>query len=258
MQADIEESHQRQAGENGHRHQARDDQPGAQPQEQQHHHAHQHDRLEQVVQELVDAHLDPLGLVGQDLEGQADRQCLFQAGNQRGDLLAQVENVAAFAHGHGYRQPLMAAGVVAGGGRIGIAMANLEQRPQRYQGAVGERDQRVADVIEAGEVARGLDHQALVVAANRPAGQHDIAGGQQPRQPLRRDAKLGQACLTVLQKDALLGIAVQRDLGHVVEQQQPVVHVVGHLLELRLLKALAGQRQHDTEDIAELVIDDRR
>ena len=72
-----------------------------------------------------------------------------------------------------------------------------------------------------------------------------------------RDAEFGETGGVVLDEDPFFLSAVDLDLRDLLDAKQFVAHLVGDLLRLGVGVALGRHREHDAEDVAELVVDER-
>jgi hypothetical protein len=87
------------------------------------------------------------------------------------------------------------------------------------------------------------------------SGQDDVLVLEGCDQRQRRQTEFGEARIRRLQEDALVLHAVQLDPVDARQRIELFTDVPGHPPHLRRAEAIAGQRQRDNRDVAEIVVD---
>ena len=98
VDADVENRHNENCRDHRTRYQARHDEPGSHAEEDEHHDGDDHDRLQQVADEVAHLVEDGVGLELDHVELDADRVYGLGARNDLAYLVAQIEDIAAFPH----------------------------------------------------------------------------------------------------------------------------------------------------------------
>ena len=250
--------HQEQRREDRDRHEARDHEPRPQPHEQQQHADDDADRLDQAAEEGPQPRADDLRLEPHDVELDADRIPGPEPRNLAPDAGAEGDDVAPGAHRDRERERRGSRGVDQLGGRLGVPARDRREVLEGDEcGTPRQGDDRTPEVVDRLEAAGRLQRDSLHRGANFPPGNQDVDALEDRTELERREARLGQPLVLVVDEDPLVLRAVDVDLGDVIEPQQVVAHRVGNLLEIGVRVAVSGQRDDDPEDVAQLVVDER-
>jgi len=118
-------------------------------------------------------------------------------------------------------------------------------------------DQHVADRLDRGELAGGLDAQVLVADQHLARIRHHVLRLQDLGDGVYRDAQLAEAGAGHLHIDDLFLLAADGYLAHPGHQHQLALDLVGKVPQVAPGIALAGEGRVDAVDVAE-VVDDHR
>ena len=123
--------------------------------------------------------------------------------------------------------------------------------PERL--AVGE-DGRLLDRRDALHGAADAQRHALCVGLEFAGGRERVLLGERVEHGLYGHAERGELGVAELDVDSLALVAQEVDLGHVGQPLQPLAKGLGDLLQLRVARAVAGDRIKHRVDVAELVV----
>ena len=112
-------------------------------------------------------------------------------------------------------------------------------------------------VVGHQQVARRLQGQPFRADVDRPPGNDDVGRSEDPHQFGGGEPQFGQARVPVLDEDPLLLGSADLDLGHVVEAQELVAHLVGQVLELGVVETISRNAYDRPEHVTELVVHQR-
>ena len=193
------------------------------------------------------------GVVQHVADGQAGLQLLELAGQTFAELDAVHSRHDRDADDDGL--PVVVVGQLAR--RIAIAASNSHHlRDRNDLLAAGNAQHDVLDVLDALEVARGIDDQFLLFDVVGAAGQDHVLTAQGGGDVGHIDAELGELGVGVLEKDLLLLDAVELDLANAVQLIEPVADIAGDEPHLGHGKAVAPQGDGGDGGQPELVVDE--
>ncbi len=191
VETNVEESHDHQRHDNGHRNERSDDQAGAQAEENQHDRDHDGHGLQQIADEGIYFLRDVAGLEINDVEIYADRVDRLQSLLQFPDRLAEVDDVAAFAQADGQHQRRLAVEFDAGSGRIDIAAFDFGHVPKVEEILFARQfDDRFPELLYRLKVSARFQHNLFVIGKDLAAGVNDVARVENGFELRRRYAEL--------------------------------------------------------------------
>jgi hypothetical protein len=214
------------------------------------------DRLPERRHEVVDGEIDRDRLVGHQRRLDADRQLCPDRCHGRLDIAAELQDVAALAHGDREADRRLAVDAEHGLRRVDIAAADL--------GDVAQADDPVAgDEVDREQVGLGLERagdpqeQPLVAGLHHAGGADDVLRLQRRGQLREVQLEPGQALGREFQEDLLVLGAEELDLGNVRDLQEPRADVLDRVTQLALGEAVRGEPVDDAERVAEIVVEER-
>jgi len=256
VQADAEVVH---AGERHGQHQRNGQshhQAGAQAEGEETHQQHDHQRLDQHLDELAYPGLDCRRLVGDLAQLHARRQVARQAFELVFKCLAEYQNVAAILHRHRQANGVLAHEAHARSGRVVEATVHVGH-VANAEGAVADPDGELADVVNAVEVTAHPQLQAFTGGLEKARGTDRVLLAQGLLHGLQWYAQGSQLEVGQLDPDLFVLQADQLDLAHVPDPLQLDLDAVGIVLEHRIVEAGASQRVDIAEGGTELVVEER-
>jgi len=197
-------------------------------------------------------------LEGENVERDAHRIARLQLGDGGHQVGAQLDDVAAFAHRDREHEGALAVGPHYGARRLHVAPAHVRNVAEVHRlTGLRQGDDRAPDIVDGGEVARGLEGDAFDPGFDHPTGDDDVARLENALELCCRESEAGQPRVVEVDEDALLLHPVKVDLGDILDLENGIAHLVAGRLELGVGEPVCGQRDHRAEHVAEFVVHDR-
>ena len=232
----------------------RDDEPGAHAEAEKAHQQHDDDGLAERLGEAADGLFDDPRLIGDKMHADADRQRRLDLAHLGFQRRAEVEQVAALAHGDGEADGGLAVIAEQHFGRIDIAATNVGDIGQPEEAVVDAQIDRLEAFFRHELAADAQQH--LLSAGLNDAGRNDgILRLQGPEQRLQIDAEAGELAGGDDEIDRLVLGADQLGLADVLDLQHGVADAFGIVAQLPHGEAVGREGVDVAEDVAELVVE---
>ncbi len=256
MQADVEVVH----GGEGHgqhqRNRQRHHQAGAHTEGEEAHQQHDHERLDQHLDELTDAGLHRRRLVGDLAQLHAGRQFLLQASELLLQCLAEHQDVAAALHRYGEAKGRLAHEAHPRCRRVVETAVHFGHITDAER-APSDADWKIANLLDRLEATGDPQLHPVADGLDETGGADRILGLQRLTHGFQRNAEGGQLDVGKLDPDLLVLQTDQLDLADVLHPLQLQLNAVGVVLEDRVVETFTGQRVDVAEGSAELVVEER-
>ncbi len=221
------------------------------------HGEHDHDGLDEHLDELVHGRRHGAGLVLHIHEAHAGRQGLLDAARGRVQCFAQADDVAALGHRHAERDDFPALVAHLDGGRVDVATADLGDIAQPQLCAGGAPDRHRAQFLDGAELSGHADLHLVLRGLDGARALDGVLLAELVQDLVHVQAELGEALLRDLDVDLLVLDAELLDLGHVLHAQQLLADVVCEGLELGRAEAFRFDGIDHAVDVAEFVVEER-
>ena len=213
---------------------------------------HDHHRLDQRTDEVVDRFVHHMRLVGDLVQLDPNRQAGLDLVHQPVKLFTKADDVAALAHPYDQAHRRLAVEADQRGRRIGIAGDHIGHVRQRKE-HIAHPQRGIGQRLGRGELA-GHPHQNLLgPGLDRARGRDGVFAGQRRQNRLAVKAKRGELAAGELQMHHLIAGADQVHLARIRQLQHGGAHVLHPVLHLARGKAVIGEGIDVAIDIAEIV-----
>ena len=235
----------------------RDDESGAHAETDEADDENDHHRLEQRMGELVDGVLDDAGLVGDEVDADADRQLggdLVQLASQR---LAEVQHIGARLHADGEADGGLAIVAEQRGRRVDVAALDVDHVAEAEEAVVDAQIERF-EAFLAGELAADPHADAFRAGLDDAGGRDGVLRLHRLQHRRHVQAEIGDPARVEFEVDRLVLRADEVDLADI----RHGVHDVGAggldiVAQLPIRQAVGGERINVAIHVAELVVVER-
>ena len=255
LQADAHQLHRHEDDDEDERDRQGDDEPGAEAEADEAHREHDHDRFDERLGELADGLAHDLGLIGHEVELDADRKALHQAFGRMVQALAEGEVVAAVAHVDADADGRLAVDAEHLGGRVAVAALDRGDVGELVEVSV-DPEVQVSDVLRRHERAGDVDQHVLMRRVDHAGGNHGVLLGDRREHPLEAQVEVGELLRREAQVHLLILVAEDLDLADVRRAQELGSRGLGEVARLARREAVVGDAVDDAEDVAELVVEE--
>ena len=255
LQADVHALHAEEDDGEHERYRQGNDQPGPEPEAQKAHDEDDGDRLDERLGEFSDGLAHDLGLIGDELELDADRQALHQTVCGRVEAFAEGEIVAARAHVDADADGGLAIDAEHLGGRIGIAGPNLGDVGQFVELPV-DRKVEVGNALRREQGAGDVDQHVLALRVDDARRHHRILLGNCREYIVEIELEVCQLLRREVEIDLFVLIAEDLDLADVRCPQELGPSDLGEIAGFPRAETVIGDAIDGAEDVAKFVIEE--
>ncbi len=254
LEIDAEQHHADESDRQHQRHRQGHDDAGAESQAEERHDQNDAERLGQRLGEFVHRFVDHLGLVGDAMHRDADRQVAFDFRHHRFERLAEDLHVAAGLHHDAetdHRLAVEAHRELAG---IAVAAFHLRHIAQR-KGPAGSTERQCQELLGRGRRAVDPDRHALALGLDRAGGGDGVLLAHHVEDLVDRHAQHGEPRVAELDVDLLVLHAEQVGLGHLGHAEQPKSGLLDHRLDLGVGEAVGLEGPDQAVGVAVFIVE---